>query len=497
MGLYALGIDCGNTAVKAALFEANGREIAAVANNYPTHTPSPDRTEADLEECWQLCIDAIRRVITETGVDPSQIVALGCSGHGNGLYLLDSEREPLLAIKSLDNRAEDEVTQLQASPYYPVLAAKNRQGVWSSQTAVLLRWLKKHQPETYQNIGQVLFCKDYLNFRLTGECATEWGDLSASGLFDFETDSISDQLLAAYDIEDITTKLPPVYNSEHIVGGVTSQAAQQTGLVAGTAVIAGMFDVVACAYGSDAHHIGDTSVVAGTWNINQIVTDSLPDTQVFMACKIGDERYLAIESSTCSASNLQWLVERFFAQKSEQAALAGESIFERFNHQLANLELSQGLPLFMPYLYGTTDKQPPAANLLGLKGWHHDVDIVYAFYEGIVFAHLEHITRLRQAGYRVDSIAISGGASRSDYWCQLFADILNVEIAASHSDEVGARGVAMLALSSVSGSDHRQQQVAETVNERRFKPQPKRLRFFAQRYQKYTELREVLAKFNG
>lgn len=494
MGLYALGIDCGNTAVKAALFDSNSREIAAVANNYPTHIPSPDHTEADLEQCWQLCVDVIRRVITKAGVDSHQIVALGCSGHGNGLYLLDSDREPLLAIKSLDNRAESEVRQLQASPHYPLLVAKNRQGAWSSQTAVLLYWLKKHKREIYQSIGQVLFCKDYLNFRLTGECATEWGDLSASGLFDFETDSISEQLLASYEIEDMINKLPPIYSSQHIVGGVTSQAARLTGLAEGTAVIAGMFDVVACAYGSNAHHPGDTSVVAGTWNINQVVTDSLPDKQVFMACKVSEGRYLAIESSTCSASNLQWLVERFFSHQSEQALLAGESIFEQFNKQLDGLELNQELPLFMPYLYGTTDKRPPSANLLGLKGWHLDVHIVYAFYEGIVFAHLEHITRLRDVGYQVDAIAISGGASRSDYWCQLFADILNVEISASNSDEVGARGVAMLALNSVTELGH---EAGVVAHERHFKPQSKRLGYFTKRYQKYIALRDALAGFNG
>ncbi|NOH23328.1 FGGY-family carbohydrate kinase [Vibrio europaeus] len=493
MSLYALGIDCGNTAVKAALFDQNGTEVAAVANNYPTRIPCPDHTEADLAECWQLCADAIRRVIAAAGIEATQIAALGCSGHGNGVYLLDEQRQPLLAIKSLDNRAEHEVSQFQASKDYQALLRRNRQGVWSSQTAVLLHWLKCHQADVYQNIGQVLFCKDYLNFQLTGECVTEWGDLTASGLFDFESDTVSEELLAAYGITDIKTKLPPIYNSQDVIGAVTPQAAEVTGLAIGTPVIAGMFDVVACAYGSEADSTGSTSVVAGTWNINQVVTDSLPPQEVFMACKMNERQYLAIESSTCSASNLEWLVQRFFTEKQQRAQHAGGSVFEEFNQQLNQLAINAECPMFLPYLYGTTDKQPPMASLLGLKGWHQDIHVVYAFYEGIVFAHLEHISRLRQAGYPIDSIAISGGASRSDYWCQLFADVLNVEVDASKSDEVGARGVAMMALKSVCGAAKPANAASESLTSRHFAPKPERVDFFATRFEKYKVLKGAIS----
>ncbi|MGF1694135.1 carbohydrate kinase [Vibrio lamellibrachiae] len=496
MTSYALGIDCGNTAVKAALFDENGVEIATVANNYPTHIPKPDYTEADLDECWGLCADAIRRVMDKTKVDRNHVVAVGCSGHGNGLYLLDTNRAPLLGIKSLDSRAQSDVERLQKSNLFSTINRKNHQGVWSSQTALLLHWLKRHQRETYEQIGEVLFCKDYLNFKLTGECATEWGDITASGLFDFESDSVSDELLGAYDIADIKSKLPNILESNQVIGGITSEVSELTGLNIGTPVIAGLFDVVACAYGSEAYHLGETSVVAGTWNINQVVTDTLPPQEIFMGCKLGKDRYLAIEASTCSASNLEWLVQRFFTDQVENS-LSGESVFERFNRQLEDVELNDTLPLFHPYLYGSTGQQSPSANLFGLKGWHQDIHIVYAFYEGIVFAHLEHINRLRSAGYKMDSVSISGGASRSDYWCQLFADILNAEVKVSASDEVGAKGVAMLALSTVSellASDLPQTNKLKTkASQRIFRPSDERHEFYVARFKKYCVLKELLA----
>ncbi len=494
MSCYALGIDCGNTAIKAALFDASGHEIGAVANNYPTHIPAPGYTEANLQQCWQLCVDAIRRVIEKTGVEAAQIKAIGCSGHGNGLYLLDAAQQPLLAIKSLDNRAAAEVTRLQASSQFTDIDQRNRQGVWSSQTATLLHWLKQHQPERYQQIGQVLFCKDYLNFCLTGECSTEWGDLTASGLFDFERDCVSEQLLQGYGIADIESKLPPVRNSSDIVGAITDEVAAQTGLTSGTPVIAGLFDVVACAYGSDAASLGDVSIVAGTWSINQLVTDTLPPPEVFMTCKMGEQRYLAIESSTCSASNLEWLVQRFFSDQTEQCRHNSGSIFDQFNQQLEQLDIEAGLPIFHPYLYGATNKQMAGANLFGVAGWHEAKHIVYAFYEGVVFAHLEHIQRLRQCGYQISTVSMSGGASRSDYWCQLFADALDVQIMASQCDEVGAKGAAMLALSRVLEPLAEVNELASCDHGRQFSPQKQRHALLSQRYQKYLAIRDCLAQ---
>jgi L-xylulokinase len=491
MKSYAIGIDCGNTAIKAALFDEHGCEIGAVANNYPTHIPQPDHTEANLEQCWSLCAEVIAKLIEQTGVDSSQIIALGTSGHGNGLYLLDTELKPLLGIKSLDNRAASEVTLLQASKGFTDLKKRNRQGVWPSQTAALLTWLKKHQPQTFQKIGQVLFCKDYVNFCLTGQCATEWGDITASGLFDFETDSVSLELLNHYQVADISTKLPPIYESNQVIGLVTEDAARITKLKAGTPVIAGLFDVVACAYGSQASALGNTSLVAGTWNINQVVTDELPPEEVFMACKFAENRYLAIESSTCSASNLEWLVERFFSERREREASIGNNIFEQFNRQLEDVELMPTLPMFHPYLYGSTGQDSQSANLFGLKGWHQDIHVVYAFYEGIVFAHLEHIQRLRSAGYDVDRIAISGGASRSEYWCQLFADILGVTVTSTNCNEVGAKGVARLAMSTVTEGQN-DQLSTQLQADKCYVPNTKRSEFFTTRYSKYCLLRDAL-----
>lgn len=59
-----------------------------------------------------------------------------------------------------------------------------RQCAWASQTPTLLAWLKRYKPEQFNRIGTMLFSKDYIVNRLTGERVSEVSDMSGAGLLD-------------------------------------------------------------------------------------------------------------------------------------------------------------------------------------------------------------------------------------------------------------------------------------------------------------------------
>ncbi len=58
-----LGIDAGTTALKAALFDANGRLIALDRQEYALLTPGPSLVELDAEVYWQACCRAVTNVV--------------------------------------------------------------------------------------------------------------------------------------------------------------------------------------------------------------------------------------------------------------------------------------------------------------------------------------------------------------------------------------------------------------------------------------------------
>ncbi len=84
---YILGVDVGNTVIKAVLFDTEGHQIAHCAIDGQSSFPEPGHVERDLSELWENGCAAIREVIATSGVDPTRILGLGCAGHGNGLYL--------------------------------------------------------------------------------------------------------------------------------------------------------------------------------------------------------------------------------------------------------------------------------------------------------------------------------------------------------------------------------------------------------------------------
>src|SRR5687767_8636837 len=143
---FVLGLDAGNTVIKAVLFDLEGRQVSACAIDGRSATPEPGHVERDLEELWLNASEALRRCTSEAGVDPTQIVAAGCAGHGNGLYLLDADDRPLIGIQSLDTRAAELAAELSAE-HGDDIHAVSLQRPWPSQTPVLLSWLHRHRPE--------------------------------------------------------------------------------------------------------------------------------------------------------------------------------------------------------------------------------------------------------------------------------------------------------------------------------------------------------------
>ena len=89
MARYLMGIDNGLTVSKAAIFDLEGHEVAVAGRKTDISYPHPGWTERDMDTLWRSTAGAIREALSKAGVRPSDILAVGNSGHGNGLYLLD------------------------------------------------------------------------------------------------------------------------------------------------------------------------------------------------------------------------------------------------------------------------------------------------------------------------------------------------------------------------------------------------------------------------
>ena len=441
-----LGIDCGSTVTKAALFDLDGRELASSSSTTDTIVLANGGVERSTAGIWASVVLAVRQLVSASGVDPVSIVAIGCSGHGNGLYALDARGRALpTAFQSLDSRAQAIVVEWYEEGLGESLRAVAWQQAWPGQPLPLLEWLRRHDPATYATIATVFLCKDFVNHRLTGRAVSDFSDMSAAGLLANAHLAYNHGLLASLGLADLAGKLPPIVASTEVIGGLSSGAADELGLVPHTPVAGGLFDVAASAIGSGGAAAGHLSLVAGTWSIAAAVTtrplihDSLLMTTAFADA----ERWLAISASATSAANLNWFTAEAFVD--DQAGSSEGSVFERCCQAAESASLELSSPLYHPYLYGSPMNPRARAGFYGIAGSHTRADLARAVLEGVAFGLRSHVTDLVTAGATATRVRLTGGASRNWFWSQMYSDVLGMPIEISDVEETGARGAALVA----------------------------------------------------
>ena len=447
-GQFLLGIDNGGTVAKAALFSPDGREVAVAANKTETLSPSPGWSEFDMDQLWSAAAAAVREVIAKAAINPRQIAGVACTGHGNGIYLVDADLQPVRnAIFSADARARSYVERWTAAGIGQAVRPKTMQSLWPGQPNALLAWLRDHEPEAYARTRWVLMCKDFIRLRLTGQAAAELTDMSGTSLLDVGSARYDPVILDRFGISDAFGKLPPLRLSAEICGEVTPSAAAETGLVAGTPVAGGLFDIDACGLSSALLSDREVGIVLGTWGINQYVSPTpVTSDEVFMTSRYClPDHYLMIEASPTSAGNLEWVIGQFLRSGAGGAEQHGADLYSQANQLVAQTKPEDSPVIFLPFLYGTNSHPDATGTLVGLSSRCDRRHVLRAVYEGVVFAHQTHLERLFKFRDRPHCIRASGGATRSDVWMQILADALQLQVEVPDGSELGALGAAICA----------------------------------------------------
>ncbi|MDL4615955.1 FGGY-family carbohydrate kinase [Citrobacter amalonaticus] len=440
MNHYFMGIDLGGTVTKAGIYTAEGREITVAAQTLPLLSPQAGFCERDMDELWVATCEVIRRALAESHLSAEQIYGISFSSHGKGLYLVNKTGTPIRnGIVSSDSRTQSMVAAWKAQDVDRLAYPLSFQQLWPSHPAVLLKWLKQHEPENYARTGYVLMAHDYIRYRLTGEFTCEETNISGSQLFNLQHNEFDPTLFALFGIEEMIGCMPKVIGSADLAGTLTPDAAALCGLKTGTPVFGGVFDVVGAAITSGVYDSSQLSAVAGTWSIATRVFDSIiPADYPYVWGKFSiPGHYFAHEGSPTSASNLTWFIQHFFPELQD-------------DHDTLNQWVERGYEkpdciLFFPWLYGSNYCDSLSGGFFGLGGHHSAEDMVFAIYQGIVFSHLLHQDKLLQLSEGTQTIRFTGGPTHSRIWMQMFCDASNLPLEIVDVAQSGCRAAAMCA----------------------------------------------------
>lgn len=439
MKRYYLGIDNGGTVIKVALYDENGIEYGLYSQKASIIIPKEGFIERDSHELLESVRICIQKVILHTNIRANDIVGISVSCHGKGLYLLGKNDTPAYnGIISSDSRASEIVCSLQKD-IVDTIYNYSFQQLWTGHPAMLLRWFAQNCPKILENTKYIFMGHDYIRYYLTGEANAEITNMSGSALVDVIQKKYSYEILHALKLESIQEKLPPLVESTQQCGVITKKVSEETGLIAGTPVYSGFFDVVASAISSGLVQKNEINATMGTWAIATCIANAIGkyDYPYIWGNYCLPEKYFVHEGSPTSASNLEWFIKEFIG--------VHENVFEYCNNLVADAKNDAKL-LFFPFLYASNIADTMRASFIGLQAHHTKSDVLKALYEGIIFSHAMHLERLYKIVGNVNRITLVGGPTSSLVWMQMFSNIVGHTVVIPNCKEAGCKGASLAAM---------------------------------------------------
>jgi len=436
-----LGIDVSTTGAKALLIDPQGEVVSTATTALPLSTPRPLWSEQDPHEWWSGVSQSIRRALGEAGVDGGAVEAVGLTGQMHGLTLLDAQGEVLRpAILWNDQRTGPQCDEIRARMGKARLIQVTGNDAITGFTAPKILWVREHEPEVYARVAQILLPKDYIRYRLTGTYATDKAGAAGTLLFDLQARDWSPEVLEALEIP--RAWLPPTFEGPEVTGTISAEAAELTGLKAGTPVMAGGGDQAAGAVGVGAVEPGIVSLVLGTSGV-VFATTGEPfiesEGKLHAFCHAVPDTWHLMGVMLSAAGSLQWYRD----------TLAPEQPFDALLAPAAEIPPGAEGLLFLPYLTGERTPYPdPLARacFVGLTLRHGLPHMTRAVLEGVAFGLRDSMELIKQAGLgEIRQIRLSGGGARSPLWRQILADVLNQELVTVNTTEGAAFGAALLA----------------------------------------------------
>ena len=486
-----LGIDVGTSGTKLLLTDATGDILAKTTIEYPCAAPKPRWSEQAPADWWDAVCRGTRRILSDAGVQPSDVQALSFCGQMVGLVVLDEEGRVIRPCILWNDQRSAEVTAELTRVIGPdTILHETSNPLFASFVAPKLVWMRHHEPDNYKRVHHVLLPKDYIIYRLTGRLVTEVSDASATCVFNVRERRWSATMLEAMGVPEAW--MPECVESEDLVGTVTASAAAACGLAAGTPVVAGGGDQPVQAVGSGIVAPGRCSVTIGTSGV--IFAQGAGHLQhprglLHSLCHSVRGQWYLMGVMLSAGGSFQWLRD----------TLSGlhDIDYDRLCRMAADAPLGAEGLLFLPYLTGERcphDDPFARGGWIGLTRRHGLGHLTRAVMEGITFGLNDSLQLMRQVGMDVNEIYASGGVTRSEFWRQMLADVFGVPILITNAVEGGAFGAAMIAASGIGVFDGVAEAAGQLVKVTgQTDPDAARHRAYADCYQAYAGLYPVLA----
>jgi len=441
-----LAIDMGSSSCKAIVFAIDGRILAEQSHSYSPDVPRPSWAEMPAEKFRSAFRAVTRSLASQVTGDPVEVLAI--SSHAETFVAVNDRHQPIApAILNMDNRAVVqakwmaktlgperiyELTGLSVHPMYPIPK---------------ILWMRENQPDIFHSTAHFLGVTDYLLTRLGLPPYIDYSHASRFLAFDIRQKCWSPEIVAACQLsaEQFATPVP----AGTVAGQLSSAAANDLELQAGTAVVVGGHDQPCAALGMGVVNPGRVSASLGTYECLLAASEEPAINDVGYAaslntyCHVVPDRYVTLAYFP-SGIMLDWFLRLLHESRVDPMSSVDDICAGLESRASAG---PTGLCI-APHLLGTCnpDFNPNASGVIvGLRPATSASEIYKGILEGIA-CELANMTELLQ---RVTGpfhdLYVTGGGCRSRLGLELRAALTGCHLRQMRCSEAVCLGTAILA----------------------------------------------------
>lgn len=414
-----LGIDIGTGSSKAVLANADGEVVATASRSHQMSLPRPGWAEMDVDGTWWGDVVALSRELMPQAAG-QHVAGVSVSGLGPCLVVTDEADHPLrpAILYGIDMRATDEIAELTKQLGEDEILRRGGSALSTQAVGPKMLWLRRHEPQVWQQTRRWYNSSSYVVARLTGEYVLDHHTASqCDPLYDMATQDWAEDLL-----EQIAPGVdaPRLAWSTEVVGAVTSAAADATGLPVGTPVTAGTVDAWAEAFSAGVREPGDLMLMYGsTMFFVHVLAQHTTHPMLWGTAGLEPgSRTLAAGMAT-SGSLTSWLQQ-----------VAGGVPFGDLVVEAASTPPGADGLVVLPYFAGerTPIFDPRARGVFaGLTLRHTRGHLFRAIYEGIAFGIRQILDHLDSSAEPVERLVAVGGGTQGGLWTQVVTDVTGRE----------------------------------------------------------------------
>lgn len=431
MSNYFVGIDIGCGGSKACIIDDNGRTIGYGFHEHSiTVSHANIWSETDPNEYWTNIYGFIHKIIEQNHLEPSKIRGVSVSSAVPAIVMIDKDGQVVnKGYNFLDNRAKDIVEEVREKLGRKKCFEISAYNIDEQSITTSLLWEKKYRLNDYNKIYKVLSPDGYITYKLSGKILANYSVGTFFGpIFDIRKKTYDSEVCDLLGVD--MDKLPDLHPCEQIIGGVTKEAAELTGLAQGTPVLAGTVDAFAGWLAGGATKPGQTQINLGTAAVLGIITGKPVFLENIWNCIYpihSEDNYVCFTTTTTGGYVMRHLRNNFSTYEKFIENTSGYDAYDLLNLDAQKINPGSDGLVTLPYFMGA---RIPEFNINAcgtVFGWNMNTTkghLVRSMMEGVAMSAYRQYSAILSKGISTQgAIVMNEGGAKSRLWRKIFTDV--------------------------------------------------------------------------